>query len=423
MPDLTVSNAITDATRITGVDGDGRSPTGGTVGIWQSATNLCTNGGIETNTTGWVASGALTIARSTEQAKFGSASLKSTANATDATLSLALGQWGPVTITAVQHTISAWIYITPGWAGGTIKVKAFQFTSATGTVEASANMALTGQWQRVVCGPFTPAGGDLTGDIRITADGVVQGNSAYIDGVQLEARRMATPYVQTNGSTASRASTRVTGPSSALDATRCWVAACVRPGWAYNAWEGYSDGYPRIMDYGVDGDNGFHLFYDTTTASPNINRWCFKCESGGPQDEVHHSVASTHAAGDPIVVIATITSAALRIKVNGSNFRSLARTRPVPNLSATTTFDIGRKSWVDDNQLNGEVVWFACGLGDLTDADGATLAAFGTTPPTLKQLPGEPTMAWPAITSSFQQGLPLPWISGNGQRGNFWRYK
>ena len=43
-----------------------------------ASTNIVTNGGLETNTTGWVAQGTNTIARSTEQARSGAASLKVT---------------------------------------------------------------------------------------------------------------------------------------------------------------------------------------------------------------------------------------------------------------------------------------------------------------------------------------------------------
>ena len=72
---LTLSgNEITDASRAINVEGDGLSDDG-SFGIWEATENLVTNGGFETNATGWTVTGANTIARSTDQAKFGPASL------------------------------------------------------------------------------------------------------------------------------------------------------------------------------------------------------------------------------------------------------------------------------------------------------------------------------------------------------------
>src|SRR4029077_10532410 len=72
-------NEITDATRIANTQGDGRTPPDSSFGIWEATTNLCTNGGFETNTKGWVAYSprdTATLTRDTSQAKFGTASLK-----------------------------------------------------------------------------------------------------------------------------------------------------------------------------------------------------------------------------------------------------------------------------------------------------------------------------------------------------------
>src|SRR3990167_6344341 len=73
--DLTFTGGlITDAVRTTAVEGDGLTPPAG-VGIWPAATNLVTNGGFETNTTGWVGTGGA-INRYTSAAKFGTASAR-----------------------------------------------------------------------------------------------------------------------------------------------------------------------------------------------------------------------------------------------------------------------------------------------------------------------------------------------------------
>lgn len=68
---LTVSGKeMTDASRTAAIQGDGRTPPDSSVRIWEVTTNLVTNGGFETNATGWVTTGA-TLATSAEQAKFG----------------------------------------------------------------------------------------------------------------------------------------------------------------------------------------------------------------------------------------------------------------------------------------------------------------------------------------------------------------
>src|SRR3990167_8608460 len=99
---LTLSgNEITDAVRRAGVEGDGVSPSDFSLGIWEATTNLCTNGGFETNTTGWTTSGTSTIERSTAQAKFGAASAKCT-RGTGTSLAIAPS----ATLTAALHAIS-----------------------------------------------------------------------------------------------------------------------------------------------------------------------------------------------------------------------------------------------------------------------------------------------------------------------------
>ena len=57
---------------VAGLQGHGLSNDGST-GIWPAATNLCTNGGFETNTTGWAAAvGTETLTRQSTTCKFGS---------------------------------------------------------------------------------------------------------------------------------------------------------------------------------------------------------------------------------------------------------------------------------------------------------------------------------------------------------------
>src|SRR3990167_7328432 len=114
----TSGNEITDAVRTTNTQGDGLTPPDSSYCIWQSTTNLNTNGGLETNTTGWTASSKSSLARSTEQAKFGTASCKGTVTLT------ATGNFGLcnylTTLTAAVHYASAWVYVPSSWTGSQI---------------------------------------------------------------------------------------------------------------------------------------------------------------------------------------------------------------------------------------------------------------------------------------------------------------
>src|SRR5207249_2468814 len=76
---------ITDTVRSTNTQGDGRATPDSSTGIWDGTTNTITNGGLETNATGWTAwyGTTSTLSRDTSNAKFGSASLKLVSTGTD----------------------------------------------------------------------------------------------------------------------------------------------------------------------------------------------------------------------------------------------------------------------------------------------------------------------------------------------------
>ena len=79
MPELTVSgNEITDVVRLARVEGDGILAPDSSFGIWEATENLVPNGGLESGTVGWAGGGTNTIESSTDQAKFGASSNKTT---------------------------------------------------------------------------------------------------------------------------------------------------------------------------------------------------------------------------------------------------------------------------------------------------------------------------------------------------------
>lgn len=171
----------------------------------KAATNLVTNGGFETNTTGWAAQGTNTIARSAEQARSGAASLKVTYQNTAAPLA---SFQPPLVITDALHAFSVWVYVPADWDGGQIKIRHGAtiggFVGSTATAEVHADMSKRDQWQRISC-IVDPDSGDLSGRLDVcAASAPTAGRFLYVDDVQVETGAVATPYVPTDGATASR---------------------------------------------------------------------------------------------------------------------------------------------------------------------------------------------------------------------------
>src|SRR5581483_11732128 len=85
--------------------------------------------------------------------------------------------------------------------------------------------------------------------------------SAYwIDGVQLETGPVATPYIDTNGATATRPAARVQASSAALSATQGWAAVRMRMGFA----RGASSRTINLFDWRNDTNNKIGVYADAS---------------------------------------------------------------------------------------------------------------------------------------------------------------
>lgn len=380
---------ITDAVREAEVEGDGLTPPAG-VGPWPAATNLCTNGGFETNTTGWATFTDRTLASSDEQAKFGSRSMKASASATLGATTVAQFQ---VTIaTTTTFTVGFWLYIPSSWTGGNILFQAINYSGATLPGATVANLSLRDQWQRLTY-TFTTAA-DGVGAMQIaTQTSWVSGESVYIDGFQLETGSIATPYIETDGFTETRTAGRVQMPVADLfTATQGWVVARVNPGLDSSA----ISGALSVMDWRDDGNNRLSLRYISPSSLEMTRR-----NTSGTSSEF---VTKNLTAGTPTTGIWAWTSTVVRGSVDGGGFEQTANTL-IPTLAASS-LDIGSVGgsslWVDSN-----ILWLVCGAGTLTDDDAAALDAFGDTPPTWAQLVGalpataQVTGLWQAKTNQF----------------------
>lgn len=266
------------------------------VQIAEATTNLVTNPSFETGTTGWVTYGTNTIAQSSEQARYGSYSLKCTYQ--DAA---SLANYG-ITLTAADHTCSIYVYIPSDYDGTQVTVYLTNFTGGTGLVYGNADMTKRDQWQRLV-GHLTPDAGDLSGDIRVRENGSTPtaGRYIYVDAVQCEAKAYVTPYCDgslgdghswsgtAHASTSSRTAASLDYDDHAADLVGDQMTIC---GW-YAVEDDSTGYYHTLVDLkGADNNNrtivafasgGLHLYLNGAWrvtgvgAEPSVGDRVFWC--------------------------------------------------------------------------------------------------------------------------------------------------
>lgn len=389
---LTLSNVINDASRAVGTQGDGLSNDGST-GIWPAAANLCTNGGFETDTTGWVGpGGGETLARSTAQHKFGSASLF--------TAYSGAGTWrGPgfdVTISLnTTYVMSGWVYFPTNYDGGgsiTFTVANFADTP-TVTPIIAPNFALKDQWQRVVSTVLTGAS-DTTGQFCYVREGgaaPTSGRGFYVDGMQYETGSVATPYIETDGGTASRSAARVQMPVTPdmASVNQFWFAGRVRVN------QITSNGY---LAYWPAATGGIGIVYNT------LPKVYVERHQGGFQNVVINGALTV---GDYITLIGYGTPSTIGISYNGGAFTTTANA--LPPITPATSLDLGQTG---SGSAFGcfDYLWFAVGNGLLNNASSAAIHAFGNTDPTIRSLDqvarGAHAMAvWSGRDGTFQRRI------------------
>lgn len=382
MGQLTLSgNEITDAVRSASTQGDGLVVPSG-IGIWESTTNLCTNGGFESNTTGWdIFQPGTTIARVTTGAKFGSAAAQITLDGTTSNQGVF---YNYIYTAGTTYTLSAWVN---GPVGSFLVI---------GYSAAQQQYTLTGAWQRIT---YTWTAG--SGDSRLyVIEGTHQQTMSFLlDGVQIEQKPFATPYVETNGATATRNPARVQAPASLLNATQGWVAGKLKMGWSSTVLH-----YGDPLMWGDDSSNRINVYVGG-------GQWTLLREAAGIQDLV--TVTSSFNAGDTKTVIAAWDSGHIYLSIDGAAFVSAVSTH-IPSLVAAL-FDIGSGGSISANEfIDSNSLWFACGTGTLTNQDAATLYGYGNTPPILESFAStaQATAAMPMFDSNYIDYPLIPVITG-----------
>lgn len=385
---LTLSgNEITDATRALGIQGDGLL-NDSSYGIWPAATNLCTNGGFETDTTGWTAGGTNTIASSATQFKFGAKSNLATYsnNATLADYA--------ATIANVAHTVSVWLYIPAAYDGAGIELRQLNYTVAASATNAS--MATRDAWQKATL-TFTP-GADVIGNIQVNNTGAAPtaGRFIYIDGFQIETGSIATPYIETDGGTASRSAGRVRAPASLLNVTKGavllrWRSPRVTPQTA---------AFGRVLEWGTYQAQALYLGLSGSGAG-NVPLMFTRHTTTSTGHSTIPNVGAELAAGAVYTIGAQWDEAGYNIVFNGVKYGVTADTL-IPVLT-DTTIDIGG----DGGGIcaGGDYLWAAFyddKSTTLSAGDVATIHAFGNSDRGLDAFPGNPSGYWSAANGFME---------------------
>lgn len=394
---LTASgNEVTDATRAatlttasSGQMKDGLT-SDSSFGIRRAATNLFRRGQCDA-TTDWGSYVAATVAiDATVPPPFSTQSIKITtagANVNEGVqASSANGQ------AAATGTLCAGSVWFKGTASSSYKVVGqWRTTDAAFNQGTVTTFNATGAWQLLtpvtVAVPATKTGDTLYIQVMTSTQRV---ESFWVAHAMLESgQSVVAPYVATSGgSTATHAAGNVQAPVSLLNTTQGWAAIRVRMG-VPNA------GATCPLFFLSDGSTS--------------NRLGVVGSSGTWQSRRNTSTVSspvaitfdTWAVGDFRTVIVAWDATSIKVSSGGNAFTSAATTAApfVP-----TTLDIGEQSFVSQ-YLDGDVFWFACGTGTLTDANASTINGFGNADPTFNNFPGSPTALWKANTTALDTSI------------------
>lgn len=345
----------------------GQSPTTVGTNIWgwfgkfgtglftgEATTNLCSNPSAETNTTGWGQGGSNPAIQRVQEvpARFGQWVFKG--SRTDAGNNL-VGFSSSQTLTAVAHTVSLWVYIPTAYASGTgVAVSAVNFTGATGTLSASADMNKKGQWQFLTY-TFTPDAGDLVGNVVAVSAG--NGESVYWDAVQIEAKAYPTSYCDT-----SRTANRVHYPT--VTNSDNWSISV----WFATPYSSYANGptINKVVSWYIDNNNRIELRH-ISSSNRLENLWV---HGGSSTTSVIASSGDTPPAWTWSHVVMTYDGTNLKTYYNGVLKTNVARSA---HTTGAASFYIGTNPFSSTASFNGMVDDIAVLDYVMTDADVSSL--------------------------------------------------
>lgn len=149
--------------------------------------------------------------------------------------------------------------------------------------------------------------------------------------------------------------------------------------------------------------------------APNSGSPLLTMQRGGPVA----AVAAALAPGATATVIGTFDATTVKVSLNGAPFTAVANTNVA---TGATSVEIGTNG-AGGAYLNGDEFWCLTGTGTLTDADAATINAFGNSDPSpatiAAVLPAANCTAVMPFTSSAYTAIGLPY-GGGPVRNEFW---
>lgn len=377
------------------VSQDGLSNDGST-GIWPAATNLVTNGGFETNFIGWSKIAALEIGqRIITDAKFGSACAQlyesSPAGAGEYI------QSGLITglSAATAYTASAWVKAVSKSGANAGALSIWWYTSADAFISASVVTFTTGtfDWTRFINTATSPA---LTAKARVvfSTDGATAATAfdIHVDGIQFETGSIATPYIETDGATASRSAGRVQMPwdPGLFTAQNFAIAVRIRYGGAL------ATGINNYFSWITDTPNRV-LAFIASSSTLTLRR-------GGAEDLT--ATITTPATGAYTTLIFQGSPTLLGCAQDGAAFQTAANSQ-TPAISAANIDFGSQASQVAGRELASDFLWaIPFKRGNLSTADSARINSFGNNKPTKSGLSGMPwTGIWDGRTGTFQRRI------------------
>jgi hypothetical protein len=413
MDSLTFSgNEITDALRALGVQGDGATTPAG-VGIWPAATNECINGGFETNSTGWAGSG--TPVRSTAWYKFGTTSwlIDYTPTNNDASA------FGPIKTCSAGDikVVSAYVNVLDNasqgqrcfiqWFSGADGSGQIGDTSGTYFYSTSPNSAPS-------TGTFTG-----TGEVRVWSYGtapvgtqsyrirVVNGTTGtqrmryYVDGVQYETGTTPTPYIHTDGATATRGNGSVYGDKDLVDGNEGFFACRVVPGFS----QGFAPESRSHFFFRSNAAHYIHGFYQDASSAVFMER----PDDGGSNHFV--SQAWTPTAGVAATLVWTWSKTSISVARDSSNFTTTTVTSNNTSLQGSDNFYLGSSP---GSGFGMRMLWAIGGKTTITDTERKWLVALPDQLDTSEHSsPIQASFVWPGIdTTYYPTTVPEPTLGG-----------
>lgn len=408
---LTLSgNEITDAVRATNVQGDGLQPESST-GIWEATTNLAKNGGFETDINYTRSRGSSTRTRVTTDYKFGSACcyVEPTAGSGNRGIIWQDSSGGSTKIPAsasTVYTLSAWVKVESADTQLRIAADCYDATPTyLGGMGAYAPILQPANgWVRISITGTTPVG-TTQFDPEVSLQ-TSDGKKFWVDGYQVEQQPLATPYVETNGGTASRSDSLATFPTTGLLGSTGWAAVRVRVNWG-DSNEPHGANNTAMWSWALAGVGPADLLWIARNVI--TNSWIFQLD-GSSIATAAQVIALT--AGDVVTLIGSWVSAtSVSISVNGGAFTTTGHAIAHPALDSVSR--IGSLNYSPNTRMaDSDFFWAACGTGTLTDADAAAIHAFGNADMYPTEFPGSCTMVWPGSGSQAFTNESRPKSSG-----------